>query len=147
MLDIDEISGEVLDVALRLHRDLGPGLLEGVYEVLLAARLSDAGLTVERQKAISVEFETVRFEAAFRADIVVEGRLLVEVKSVDRLMPIHSKQLLTYLRLMKQPVGLLLNFGGATLKEGVRRVVNDYCPSASPLPSPRLRVNPPPSGA
>ena len=77
---------------------------------------------------------------------MVEGRLLVEVKSVDRLMPVHSKQLLTYLRLMKQPVGLLLNFGGATLKEGVKRIVNDYHPSASPLPSPRLRVNQLPFG-
>lgn len=141
MRDIDEISGEVLDVALRLHRDLGPGLLETVYEALLTARLQDIGLLVERQKAISAEFESIRFEAAFRADLVVEGRLLVEVKSVDRLMPVHSKQLLTYLRLMKQPVGLLLNFGSATLKEGVRRIVNDYAPSASPLSAPRLRVN------
>jgi iron complex transport system substrate-binding protein len=142
MRDIDEISGEVLNVALRLHRDLGPGLIESVYEVLLAARLQDAGLLVERQKAIAAEFETVRFEAAFRADLLVEDRLLVEVKSIDRLLPVHSKQLLTYLRLTKQPVGLLINFGGATLKEGVRRIVNDYRPSASPaLSSPRLRVN------
>ncbi|MBX3561794.1 MAG: GxxExxY protein [Sphingomonas sp.] len=147
MRDIDEISGEVLDVALRLHRDLGPGLLESVYEALLAKRLEDAGFVVERQKSISAEFETVRFEAAFRVDVLVEGRLLVEVKSVECLMPVHSKQLLTYLRLLKQPVGLLLNFGGATLKEGVRRIVNDYNPSASPLPSPRLRVNQIPPGA
>jgi iron complex transport system substrate-binding protein len=145
MRSIDEISGEVLDVALRLHRDLGPGLLESVYKALLAGRLRDNGLVVERQRAIDVEFESVRFEAAFRADPLVESRLLVEIKSVDRLMPVHSKQLLTYLRLMKQPVGLLLNFGGATLKEGVRRVVNDYLPSASPLSSPRLRVNNPSS--
>ena len=141
MRDIDEISGEVLNVALRLHRDLGRGLLESVYEALLAARLRASGLMVEQQKTIGAEFESIRFEAAFRADLVVEGRLPVEVKSVERLMPVHSKQLLTYLRLMKQPVGLLLNFGGATLKEGVRRIVNDYDPSASPLPSPRLRVN------
>jgi GxxExxY protein len=146
MRTIDELSGEVVDVALRLHRDLGPGLLESVYEALLAGRLNDIGLTAERQKAISAEFESVRFEAAFRADLVIEGQLLVEVKSVERLMPVHSKQLLTYLRLMKQPVGLLLNFGGATLKEGIRRVVNDYRPSASPLSSPRLRVNQLPSG-
>ena len=141
MRDIDEVSGQVLDVALRLHRDLGPGLLESVYEALLARRLEDIGLAVERQKAISAEFESVRFEAAFRADLLVEHRLLVEVKSVESLLPVHSKQLLTYLRLSKQPVGLLLNFGGATLKEGVRRVVNDYNPSASPSSSPRLRVN------
>ena len=141
MRDIDEVSGEVLDVALRLHRDLGPGLLESVYETLLARRLQDIGFVVERQKAISADFESVHFEAAFRADLLVEHRLLVEIKSVEGVLPVHTKQLLTYLRLSKQPVGLLLNFGGATLKEGVRRVVNDYNPSASPSSSPRLRVN------
>ena len=145
MRDIDEISGVVLDVAIRLHRELGPGLLESVYEVLLAGRLEAMGYRADRQKPISVEFEGVRFDAAFRADLLVEERLLVEIKSVDRLQPVHSKQLLTYLRLIKQPVGLLINFGGETLKEGVRRVVNDYRPSAPPLSSPRLRVNNPSS--
>jgi GxxExxY protein len=145
---VDEITGDVLDVALRLHRDLGPGLLESVYEALLAGRLQAVGYQVERQKSISAEFEGVRFEAAFRADILIDGRVLVEIKSVECLLPLHSKQLLTYLRLMKQPVGLLINFGGETLKEGVRRIVNDYRPSAPPLSSPRLRVNQPsPSGA
>jgi iron complex transport system substrate-binding protein len=124
--DIDEISGDVVDVALRLHRELGPGLLETVYETLLAGRLQQMGYDVLRQ-------------VPFRADLIVDGRLIVEVKSVERLSPVHGKQLLTYLRLMKQPVGLLLNFGGETLKEGVRRVVNNYRPSASP----RLRVNNP----
>jgi iron complex transport system substrate-binding protein len=135
--DIDEVSGAVLDVALRLHRDLGPGLLETVYEVLLAARLEQLGYTVLRQEPISIEFEGIRFEAAFRADLIVDRRLIVEVKSIERLSSVHGKQLLTYLRLTKQPVGLLINFGGETLKEGVRRIVNDYRPSASP----RLRVN------
>ena len=137
MKDIDEISGDVLDVALRLHRDLGPGLLESVYEALLAGRLETMGYPVRCQEAVGIEFEGVRFEAAFRIDIIVDNRLIVEVKSVERLSPVHGKQLLTYLRLMQQPVGLLINFGGETLKEGVRRVVNDYRPSASP----RLRVN------
>ena len=139
MKDIDEISGDVLDVAVRLHRDLGPGLLESVYVALLAGRLEQMGYTVHRQQPVSIEFEGVRFEAAFRIDLLVDARLIVEVKSVERLSPLHGKQLLTYLRLMKQPVGLLINFGGETLKEGVRRVVNDYRPSASP----RLRVNNP----
>jgi iron complex transport system substrate-binding protein len=137
--EIDEISGDVLDVALRLHRELGPGLLESVYVTLLAGRLEQMGYSVRRQQPISIEFEGVRFEAAFRIDIIVDGRLIVEVKSVERLIRLHGKQLLTYLRLMKQPVGLLINFGGETLKEGVRRIVNDYRPSASP----RLRVNNP----
>ena len=146
MQDIDEITGTVVDVALRLHRDLGPGLLESVYEALLARRLQDLGLEVATQQLIGAEFEGLRIEGAFRADLLVEGRLVVEIKSVERLSPLHSKQLLTYLRLMKQPVGLLLNFGGETLKEGIKRVVNDYRPSA-PLPSsPRLRVNNPSSG-
>ena len=141
MRDIDEMTGDVLDVALRLHRELGPGLLESLYEVLLAGRLRDLGYVVDTQRAISAEFEGVLFAAAFRADLFVDNRLLVEIKSVERLAPVHSKQLLTYLRLIKQPVGLLINFGGETLKEGVRRIVNDYHSSAPPLSSPRLRVN------
>ena len=141
MRDIDEITGDVLDVALRLHRELGPGLLESVYEILLAGRLETMGYRVDRQKLISAEFERVLFDAAFRVDLLVDDRLVVEIKSVDRLMPVHAKQLLTYLRLIRQPVGLLMNFGGETLKEGVKRVVNDYRPSAPPSSPPRLRVN------
>ena len=139
MKDIDEISGDVLNIALRLHRELGPGLLESVYEALLAAKLEQIGYVVVRQMPVNVEFEGLLFEGAFRADLIVDGRLLVEVKSIERLQPVHGKQLLTYLRLTKQPVGLLINFGGETLKEGFRRIVNDYRPSASP----RLRVNQP----
>jgi GxxExxY protein len=141
MKEIDEITADVLDVALRLHRELGPGLLESDYEALLARRLQALGYQVVTQQLISAEFEGVHFEAAFRADLIVDDRLLVEVKSVERLMPVHGKQLLTYLRLRKQPVGLLINFGGETLKEGVKRVVNEYRPSAPSPSSPRLRVN------
>lgn len=131
--DIDQISGAVLDTALHLHRQLGPGLLESVYEVVLAAHLSRAGYHVDRQKPIDLEFDGLQFRAAFRIDLLVDERLLVEIKSVERLLPAHAKQLLTYLRLTKQPVGLLINFGGATLREGVKRVVNDR--------PPRLRVS------
>ncbi|MBB5710869.1 GxxExxY protein [Sphingomonas xinjiangensis] len=138
MTDIDRISGDVVDVAMRLHRDLGPGLLESVYEMILAARLSRMGYSVARQRAIDVEFEGLRFDAAFRIDLIVEDRLLVEIKSVDKLVAVHAKQLLTYLRLTKQPVGLLLNFGGETLKEGIRRIVNNHTSSAPP----RLCANP-----
>jgi iron complex transport system substrate-binding protein len=148
MKDIDEVTGVILDVAIRLHRELGPGLFESVYEMLLAGRLEQLGFRVARQQVIGAEFDGVQFEGAFRADLLVEDSLLVEIKSVEHLMPVHSKQLLTYLRLLKQPVGLLINFGAATLKEGFRRIVNDYQPSASPPSSPRLRVNQPtPSGA
>ncbi|RZF66460.1 GxxExxY protein [Sphingomonas populi] len=137
MKDIDAITGDVIDVALRLHRDLGPGLLESVYEMVLAAKLTDIGYSVVRQSPIDIEFEGLRFDAAFRVDLLIDNRLIVEIKSVERLMPVHGKQLLTYLRLMKQPVGLLINFGGETLKEGLRRVVNNHRSSAPP----RLRVN------
>ena len=137
MTDIDVISGDVLDLALRIHRDLGPGLLESVYETVLAGKLSAMGYKVDRQKPVDIEFEAMRFPNAFRIDLLVDERLIVEVKSVERLMAAHGKQLLTYLRLARQPVGLLINFGGATLREGVRRIVNDHRPSASS----RLRVN------
>ena len=124
MRDIDQISGDVVDLALRLHRDLGPGLLESVYEVVLAAKLAEMGYTVARQLPVPIDFEGLHFDAAFRIDLLVEERLLVEIKSVERLNAAHAKQLHTYLRLLKQPVGLLINFGGATLKEGLRRIVN-----------------------
>jgi GxxExxY protein len=128
---VDEISGDVLDLSIRLHRELGPGLLESVYEAVLAGKLAKLGYSVERQKQVDIVFEGLAFENAFRIDLLVEGRVLLEIKSVERLNAAHAKQLLTYLRLTKQPLGLLINFGGATLKEGFRRLVNDYDPSAS----------------
>ena len=105
MKDIDRISGEVIDVAIRLHRDLGPGLLESVYEMVLAAKLQQLGYVVARQVPIDIEFEGLHFSAAFRVDLLVESRLVVEIKSVDRLNPVHAKQVLTYLRLMSSPSG------------------------------------------
>ena len=131
MTPIDQISGEILDTSIRLHRELGPGLLESVYETVLAGKLAAAGYRVERQKPVDIVFEGQRFTAAFRIDLVVEESVLVEIKSVERLSPAHAKQLITYLRLTKQPLGLLVNFGGATLKEGFKRLVNEYEPSAS----------------
>jgi GxxExxY protein len=137
MSDREDICRDVIDVALRLHRDLGPGLLESVYEMLLAGRLAAMGYHIMRQYPIDIVFDGMRFDAAFRIDLMIDHTVLVEVKSVERLNPVHGKQLLTYLRLTNQPIGLLLNFGGETLKEGLRRIVNNYRPSA---PS-RLRVN------
>jgi iron complex transport system substrate-binding protein len=131
MKSIDEISGEILDISIRLHRELGPGLLESVYEVILAGKLVQLGYSVDRQRPIDIEFDGIRFDAAFRIDLLVNERVLIEVKSVERLNAVHAKQLLTYLRLTKQPLGLLINFGGATLKEGFRRLVNNHDPSAS----------------
>ena len=127
----DQISGDVLDMSIPLRRELGPGLLESVYETVLAGKLAGSGYRVERQKPVDIVFEGQRFDAAFRIDLLVEHCVLVEIKSVERLNAAHAKQLLTYLRLTKQPLGLLVNFGGATLKEGLRRLVNEYDPSAS----------------
>jgi iron complex transport system substrate-binding protein len=137
MVDHEAIAADVIDVALRLHRDLGPGLLESVYETVLEAKLQQLGYVVDRQMPISFSFEGIRFIDSFRIDLLVEKSLIIEVKSVERLNAAHGKQLLTYLRLTKQPLGLLINFGGATLKEGLRRVVNGHTIFA---PS-RLRVN------
>ncbi|WP_343521231.1 GxxExxY protein [Sphingomonas sp.] len=137
MSDLEAIAADVIDVSLKLHRELGPGLLESVYEALLAGKLTQLGYAALRQQPVDIEFDGLRFENAFRIDLLIDGVLLVEIKSVERLSGAHAKQLLTYLRLTRQPLGLLINFGGETLKEGLKRVVNDYKPFA---PS-RLRVN------
>lgn len=126
MKTIDIISGDVIGWAMALHRELGPGLLESVYETILAGKLSRLGYEVEQQKAVALVYEDMQFPAAFKIDLLVDRRLIVELKSVERFQPVHSKQLLTYLRLMKLPVGLLINFGCETLKEGVKRVVNNH---------------------
>src|SRR5687767_10989580 len=137
MHELDDITGAVIDAAINIHRELGPGLLESVYELVLAHEVERRGFRVERQRAVRIEYAGLVFEQGFRADLVVEARVVVEIKSVEQLAPVHSKQLLTYLRLMQLPVGLLINFGNVTLKEGLHRVVNGLSPSASP----RLRVN------
>lgn len=137
MKDLDDITGTVINEAMQLHRALGPGLLESVYEVVLARTLEKRGLHVERQKPIRFEYDGVTFEEGFRIDLLVEHFVVIELKSVETISPVHGKQLLTYLRLMQLPVGLLINFGAATLKEGLHRVVNQLDPSASP----RLLVN------
>jgi GxxExxY protein len=124
--DLEALAGVAVDCALRLHRQLGPGLLESVYETVLAASIARTGVPVQRQVPIAIDVDGLIFKDAFRADIVVQGALLIEVKSVEKLAPIHSKQLLTYLRLSRCRLGLLMNFGGATFKEGLKRIANDY---------------------
>lgn len=128
MKDLDAISFDVVGEAIRIHRELGPGLLESVYEAVLAALLTRLGCQVSRQVPVPIEFEGLSIDAAFRVDILVEGRLIIEIKSVETLGKMHAKQLLTYLRLMKQPLGLLLNFSSMTMQEGIRRLVNDHRP-------------------
>lgn len=137
MSELDDITGAIVDSALRIHKELGSGLLESVYEAVLARALEKRGFHVERQKVIRFEYDGMVFEEGFRIDLLVDGHVIVELKSVERLAPVHGKQVLTYLRLMNLPVGLLINFGAATLKEGLHRIVNHLPVSASP----RLRVN------
>lgn len=135
--NIEELSTEVVDCAFQLHRQLGPGLLESVYEVVLARMLEQRGLRVERQKAVPIEIGGLHFDEGFRADLLIEGGLLVELKSLEKMLPVHGKQVLTYLRLLNLPLGLLINFGASTFKEGIRRIANNHQDVASSL----LRIN------
>jgi len=118
------IGGIVVDCAVKLHRDVGPGLLESVYEVLLAHRLSMCGLKVERQVNVPIRLDGIRFDEGFRADIVVEGKVILELKSVEHINRVHCKQLLTYLKLTELRLGFLLNFGRPLMKSGSKRIVN-----------------------
>ena len=123
-LEIEALAADVVDLGFHIHRELGPGLLESAYELVLASALEQKGLTVERQRRIDIEFRGLHIPDAFRADLIVENRLIVEIKSVEKLAGVHAKQLLTYLRLLDQPLGLLMNFGAELYRDGVRRVVN-----------------------
>ena len=136
-MEHDDVTAVILDAAIRIHREIGPGLLESLYVSVLSCELRRRGLEVDRERMISFSYDGSIVEDAFRADLLVERSVIVEVKSVERLAPVHQKQLLTYLRLTDLRVGLLLNFGAETIKEGVKRVVNNFTPSSSSL----LRVN------
>lgn len=135
--NVEELSAQVVDAAFHLHKDLGAGLLESVYDVILAKMLEERGMRVERQRPIPIEYAGLHFSEGFRADLLIEGKLLVELKSVENLTAVHGKQVLTYLRLLNLPLGLLINFGAAVFKEGVKRIVNNHKEFASS----RLRVN------
>lgn len=136
MVHLDDITGAIVDESIQIHRARGPGLLESVYEIILASVLERRGLRVERQLPISFSHDGIEFVHAFRADLVVEERVIVEVKSIERVAAVHPKQLLTYLRLTNLKVGLLLNFGAPIMKDGIKRVVDDLAPGES-----SLRVN------
>ena len=122
--ELEAIAKDVVDASIKLHMELGPGLLESVYTVLLEKKLTERGYRVEREKPIPLVFEGVNFEMGFRADIVINGCFIVELKSVEKLAPVHAKQLLTYLKLTHTRLGLLINFGEELLKNGIRRVAN-----------------------
>jgi GxxExxY protein len=120
----NEIAKQILDAAFRVHTKLGPGLFESVYEVIMAYELKKRGLTADRQKPMHIMYDGIRFDEAFRSDIVVNGKVIAELKSVEALLPVHAKQLLTQLRLSDLKLGLLINFGEAHLKNGIKRIVN-----------------------
>ena len=126
MKTLEDIAKISVDCGFHLHRDIGPGLFESVYEILLFESLKEKGLSVERQKIIPITFKGRVLEEAFRADLVVENQILIELKSTERYVPVHAKQVITYLRLMDLPLGFLMNFGAATFKEGVKRLANNY---------------------
>jgi len=120
----NEIGTVIVDSAVHLHQALGPGLLETVYEVTLAEKLKKRGLTVQRQVPIAIEFEGQKFDEGFRADLIVEGKVIIELKSVEKVHPAHKKQVLTYLRLTGMTLGYLLNFGDTLMKDGITRIIH-----------------------
>jgi iron complex transport system substrate-binding protein len=128
---MNEITGEIVDAAVKLHMRLGPGLLESVYETLLARELTRRGLIVSRQHPVSFDFDGIHFDDGFRVDLLVENSVVVELKSLEKIALVHSKQVLTYLRLMNLRVGLLINFGALALRDGLHRIVNSHAEVAS----------------
>ncbi len=124
-MDENSLSNRIIGAALDVHRELGPGLLESVYESALAYELALAGRRVERQVGFPVQYKTEQLDLGFRADLVVDRLVLVEVKAIEKLMPIHEVQVLTYLRISRLKLGLLINFNVSLLKSGIRRVVNN----------------------
>jgi GxxExxY protein len=121
----NEIAKHIVDVAFKIHSTYGPGLLESVYETIMAYELNKRALRVRRQKPIPLVHETIRMEVGFRADLIIEEKVLVEIKSIEAISPVHKKQLLTYLRLADKRLGLLINFNVELIKHGISRVVNN----------------------
>ncbi|MHC4600692.1 MAG: GxxExxY protein [Planctomycetota bacterium] len=120
----NEIGKVIVDTAVKVHKELGPGLLERVYKAVLAQDLMDRGLSVEQQVSVPLEVRGIHFDEGFRADLLVEDRVIVELKSVEHVNNAHKKQVLTYLRLSEMKLGYLLNFGEALMKDGITRIVN-----------------------
>jgi len=123
-LNENEIGTAVLDVAFELHKNLGSGLLESVYEAVLAKLLAKKGLYVQRQVSIPIEYEGEHFDEGFRVDLFVEGKVIIELKSVEKITPAHKKQILTYLKLTNTKLGYILNFGVEVMKDGIFRIIN-----------------------
>ena len=120
----NKIARQIVDAALHVHKTLGPGLLESVYEAVLSYELKKRGFSVEQQVTMPVIYESVEIETGFRADLIVEDKIIIELKSVDKIHDVHKKQLLTYLKISNKQLGLLINFNELLLKNGIRRIVN-----------------------
>ena len=125
-MHVEEIASIAVDCGLKLHKDVGPGLLESAYENMLMYPLEKRGLRVERQVTVPIRYEGLSIEQGFRADLIVEKQILIELKSVERLLPIHRMQVVTYLRFLNLSVGLLMNFSSDQFKNGLSRIVNDH---------------------
>jgi len=125
-MQLNDITGEIVDAAIKIHNELGPGLFESVYEEILSFELEKRGLIIERQIPIPVHYENIKMEVGFRADLIVEKEVIVEIKSIDHIAPVHKKQVLTYLRLSNLKIGLLINFNEELLKNGITRLFNNF---------------------
>lgn len=124
--ELERLATAAIDIGFHLHRELGPGLLESVYEAIMTDEFGQRGIRVQRQLLVPIIYRGRVIENALRADLLVENSLLIELKSTEHFALVHAKQVLTYLRLMRLPLGLLMNFGASTFKEGVKRLANDY---------------------
>jgi len=124
-MEENEISGIIVDCCYRIHKRLGPGMLENVYEELLSYELSTKNINYIRQKTIPLHYDNIKFDVGFRLDFLVESKVVVELKSIEKVLPVHKKQLLTYLKITKLKLGLLINFNCALLKDGIFRIVNN----------------------
>jgi len=131
MASENEISGDIVDAAIKLHQRLGPGLLESAYEMILASELARRGHKVERQVPVSFDYEGMRFVDAFRIDMIVDDQVVVELKATEQKNPVFPRQLKTYLALMNKHLGLLLNFGQVKMVDGIERIINGYGQQAS----------------
>lgn len=123
---MNQITDRIIGVAIRVHKELGPGLLESAYEACLAFELRDAGLSVEVKKPLPVSYRGVRLDCGYRIDLVVENKVIIELKAVEKVLPIHEAQILSYLKLSGLQLGLLINFNSLYLKDGIKRVVNNF---------------------
>lgn len=124
--ELNEISGKIIEFAINVHKELGPGMLEGAYEVCLVHELVRAGFSVESQVVLPIHYQGLRLNAGYRIDLLIDNSVIVELKAIDRILPVHEAQLLSYLRMSDLRLGLLINFNVRMLRDGVRRVVNNF---------------------